>query len=166
MLSQHVLVTCWNTYLADITFYWRLFLRCLEDDVIQVKVAFDELQHRSMPVPVQPLATLAAANGRAGVLRICLKPNAVFDSNLDNAASQGLEDLAMLELLWTVDWRDMQRSKSFLKSLIPRSLGQDAAILTWLVDHGVPVTRDTVVPAAFVRTREFYDENSDQNMWH
>ena len=111
------------------------------------------MQHQSIPVPLQPLATLAAATGHAGVLRICLDSGAVFDSDLDNASSRGVESPAMLEILWSVDWRDMQRSKSLLKSLVTRSLSRDAAMLTWLLDRGAQVTQDTVKTAAFLPTR-------------
>jgi len=139
--------------LQDTTLYRRLFLRCLEDNVDQVRAVLDEMQHQSIPVPLQPLATLAAANGRAEVSRICLDSGAVFDSNLDNASTRALESPAMLEFLWSVDWQDMERSKSLLNSLVTRSLSEDPAMLTWLLDHGAQVTKDTVKTAAFVPTR-------------
>src|SRR5271163_2787031 len=50
-----------------------------------VKIDLQVLKEKSLPVPLQPLATVAADRGFPDVLSFCLSQGAVFDLDLDTA---------------------------------------------------------------------------------
>jgi hypothetical protein len=69
-----------------------------------VTIGLEELlEDLRLSNPLQPLAALAASEGHAEILQLCLDKGAVFDRDLDAAVEQGLQDTAMLEVLWNAN---------------------------------------------------------------
>ena len=101
---------------------------------------------------MQPLATLAASKGHAEILQLCLEKGAVFDVNLDKASYYGAEYPPMLNVLLAANWRGLPNSKSTLNDLVRRSASKDVSMLTWLLDHGAKVSRETIKQAAMMGT--------------
>jgi hypothetical protein len=58
-----------------------------------------------------------------------LDKGAVFDVNLDKAAYDGAEYPSMLDVLLAANWRDLQKSKSTLNSLVGLPASKDVKML-------------------------------------
>ena len=54
----------------------------------------------------------------------------------------------MLYVLLVVNWRNMQHSKSTRNHLVKLSASRDVKMLTWLLNHGAKVSRQTIKQAA------------------
>jgi hypothetical protein len=67
--------------------YENLFKNCLKGDFEQVKNSLDGLlkQGGPVPVPLTPLAVLAASKGHVEILRLCLNNGAKCTTDLDRA---------------------------------------------------------------------------------
>jgi hypothetical protein len=136
--------------MVDTKSYEDLFSSCLRGDVSQVKLILKQMVEEKSPrIPLQPLATLAAHEGHAEILRLCLDEGATFDRYLDWATSHGLlyspRDPTMLDTLWEVNWRDMQHSQKALDDLVTRCVTRsDDTMLNWLLDHGAWINSDAI----------------------
>jgi len=135
---------------VDTRSYEDLFSSCMRGDVGQVKPILKQMVDENSPrIPLQPLATLAAYEGHAEILRLCLDEGAIFDRYLDKATFHGLlyspRDPTMLDTLWAVNWRDMQHSQKALDDLVTRSVARsDDTMLNWLLDHGARINSDAI----------------------
>jgi hypothetical protein len=70
------------------------------------------LKEKSLPVPLQPLATVAAEKGFPDILNFCLSQGAVFDPDLDMAALYATKTPAMVDALMAQNWRNIAFSES------------------------------------------------------
>lgn len=70
------------------------------------------LKEKSLPAPLQPLATLAADRGLPHILRFCLDQGAVFDPDLEMAALYTPKTPGMIDLLTAQNWRNIAVSES------------------------------------------------------
>jgi hypothetical protein len=70
------------------------------------------LKEKSLPVPLQPLATVAAERGFPDILNFCLSQGAVFDPDLDMAALYTTKTPGMLDVLMAQNWRNIAFSES------------------------------------------------------
>jgi hypothetical protein len=85
-------------------------------------------------------------------LQLCLEKGAVFDGDLDEVAEAGAENPAMLNILLAVNWRNMQHSQPTHNHFVRFSASRDVKMLTWLLNHGAKVSRETIKPAALSGT--------------
>jgi hypothetical protein len=139
--------------LIDTELYEKLFRHCLTGSLPEVRLVVEQLEEQqSVPVPLQPLATLAASKGHAQILQFCLDKGVVFDINLDRAAYRGAANPAMLDVLLEANWQNLQHSKSTRNSLVRDAASQDVKMLIWLLDHGAKVSRETIKQAGKVGT--------------
>jgi hypothetical protein len=107
--------------LTDTELYEKLFRDCIAGSVHQVRLDIEKLaEQQPFPVPLQPLATLAASKRHAEILQFCLEKGALFDANLDKAAYYGAEHPSMPDVLLAANWQNLQHSKSTLSSLVTR----------------------------------------------
>ena len=70
------------------------------------------LKAKSLPVPLQPLATVAADRGFPDILNFCLSQGAVFDPDLDMAALYTTKTAGLLDVLMAQNWRNIAFSES------------------------------------------------------
>jgi hypothetical protein len=130
--------------------YEKLFEDCAAGNIEKTRVGLNELRYqREQPDPIQPLAALAAQRGYSDILKLCLDQGVVFDVYLEKAAYSGAETVAMLNVLWNANWRDIQHNKKVTRELLRRSIYQEVGILKWLIDHGGELELDMFKRAAW-----------------
>ena len=71
---------------VDTTLYEALFQSCATGNVDEVKSHLELAEQKSLHLPLQPLATLAAHKGRPEVLRLCFDRGAHLDPDIKRAA--------------------------------------------------------------------------------
>jgi len=55
----------------------------------------------------------------------------------------------MLEVLWNVNWRDVQHSQATMNQLLRLCLSRNDKLLTWLLEKGAQVDTETVKQAVY-----------------
>jgi hypothetical protein len=101
--------------LPDTDYYQELFEHACRGRLKHVKTSLQALKEKSLPVPLQPLATLAADRGFPDILNFCLSQGAVFDPDLDMAALYATKTPGMLDVLMAQNWRNIAFSESARK---------------------------------------------------
>ena len=101
--------------LPDTDYYQELFEHACRGRLTHVKTSLQALKEKSLPVPLQPLATVAADRGFPDILNFCLSQGAVFDPDLDMAALYATETSGMLDVLMAQNWRNIAFSESARK---------------------------------------------------
>ena len=98
--------------LPDTDHYEKLFEDACRGSLEEVKISLQVLKAKSLPVPLQPLATVAADRGFPDILNFCLSQGAVFDPDLDMAALYTTKTAGMLDVLMAQNWRNIAFSES------------------------------------------------------
>jgi hypothetical protein len=98
--------------LPDTDYYEELFEHACRGRLEHVKTSLQVLKTKSLPVPLQPLAAVAADRGFPDILNFCLSQGAVFDPDLDMAALYTTKTPKMLEVLMAQNWRNIAFSES------------------------------------------------------
>jgi len=98
--------------LPDTDLYEKLFEDACRGRLEAVKISLQALKAKSLPVPLQPLATVAADKGFPDILNFCLSQGAVFDPDLDMAALYTTKTPAMIDVLMAQNWRNIAFSES------------------------------------------------------
>jgi hypothetical protein len=98
--------------LPDARHYEKLFEDAWEGSLEDVKISLQVLRAKSLPIPLQPLATVAAERGFPDILNFCLSQGAVFDPDLDMAVLYTAKTPGMLDLLMAQNWRNIAFSES------------------------------------------------------
>ena len=96
----------------DTDHYEKLFEDACKGRLEDVKISLQVLKAKSLPVPMQPLATVAAERGFPDILNFCLSQGAVFDPDLDMAALYTTKTPGMLDVLMDQNWRNIAFSES------------------------------------------------------
>ena len=100
-----------------------LFNSCLTATLNQVRSDLKLVEQASLPVPLQPLATLAAVNGNATILKYCLARGAIFDAALNVAVELGSNNPAMASLVSKGRCGKMAKNDSYGPSQLQRWFG-------------------------------------------
>jgi hypothetical protein len=98
--------------LPDTDHYEKLFEDACEGKLEDVKSSLQVLKAKLLPVPLQPLATVAAERGFPDILNFCLSQGAVFDPDLDMAVLYTTKTPGMLDVLMAQNWRNIAFSES------------------------------------------------------
>ena len=109
--------------LVDTTPYEMLFNSCLTATLDQVRSDIKLVEQASLPVPLQPLTTLAAVNGNATILRYCLARGAVFDAALNTAVELGGNNPAIAGLVSKEECGKTANNERYSPSQLQRWFG-------------------------------------------
>lgn len=124
----------------------KLFASALKDDAQAVRTIASQLGHNAgQPIPLQAIATFAALHNDAEVLRFCVQMGASLDDrNTSIALEYATRSPALLDVLYEYDWRDMRTSKLAFNRLLEWSLHTGPEELSWFLNHGAKVDKDTI----------------------
>ena len=89
----------------------------------EVRSDLKRLEQASVPVPLQPLATLAAANGNAAILKYCLARGAKLDAALNTAIELQGNTPAFASLVSKETCGKMAKNESYSPSQLQRWFG-------------------------------------------
>ena len=124
--------------LADIDPWARLFLECIQKDSVSTTRITEILGVTDVTTLLQPLAVLAAERSQVDVLKYCIERGASLDDPIFSRAVviHGTTS-AMLEILWDLDWNNIQTNQTELSNLLYYAWhGESSDMLHWLLEHG------------------------------
>ncbi|KAF7194593.1 hypothetical protein HII31_04099 [Pseudocercospora fuligena] len=123
----------------------RLFACVLADDAVAVRDIVNQLNGDATKVPLQAIATFAALHNDVQVLQLCLRLGAsLVNRNTSMALEFAARGPKLLDLLYEHDWREMRTSKRAFNRMVEWSLRTGPEELTWFLEHGARVDKDTV----------------------
>ena len=132
--------------LADVDPWARLFLECIQKDSVSSTRITEILGVTDVSTLLQPLAVLAAERSQVDVLRYCIERGASLDDPIFSRAVviHGTTS-AMLEILWDLDWSNIQTNQTELSNLLYYAWqGESSDMLHLLLEHGAVVSKDLV----------------------
>jgi hypothetical protein len=98
--------------LLDTDHYEKLFADACQGRLEDVQTSLRVVKEKSLPIPLQPLATVAAERGFPHILNFCLSQGAVFDPDLDMATLYTTKTAGMIDVLMAQNWRNIAFSES------------------------------------------------------
>ncbi|EME84104.1 uncharacterized protein MYCFIDRAFT_173153 [Pseudocercospora fijiensis CIRAD86] len=123
----------------------RLFACVLTDDAAAVRDIVNQLDSNANSVPLQAIATFAASHNDVAVLQLCLQLGASLDNRHTSMAIEyAARGPTLLDLLYKYDWRGMRTSESAFNRLVEWSLRTGPDELTWFLEHGAKIDKDTI----------------------
>ena len=118
--------------LADIDPWAKLFLDCIQKHSVSTTRIMELLGPDGVIPLLQPLAILAAERDKVDVLKYCIEKGASLDDPyFSRAVVLRGASRAMLDLLWNVDWENIQKNQTQLNKLLFHAwLGESSAMLS------------------------------------